>query len=96
MKLYEAFKPVEAKNDTTALEEASNSVGLFTGDPAYIREWVAITGNTQYRAPNIRLQSHEVQHIDAKVLGEWKEAKRKVDQSTRELSEVVTRTGKSS
>lgn len=92
MKIYEAFKPVVAKTDATGLEEPSNSAGLFSGNAECIREWVAITGAAQYRAPNIRLQGHEVKHIDAKVIADWKEAKKKVDQAARQLAEVVTRT----
>jgi len=95
MKIYEAFKPVQAKDDATGLEEASNSAGLFTGDVGCIREWVAITGAAQYRAPNIRLQGHEVKLIDAKVLADWKAAKKKVDQAARALSEVVSRAAQS-
>jgi len=95
MKIYEAFKPIQAKNDATGLEKSSNSAGLFTGDVGCIRKWVAITGTAQYLAPSIRLQGYEVKHIDAKVISDWIAAKKKVDQAARALSEVVVRTTQS-
>lgn len=74
MQIYEAFVP--SGNSKTAMRP----VGLFTGDPGNIREWVA--SHSQYwegdpQPDKISVAGRSVQHIDDTELARWKESKRK-------------------
>ena len=74
MQIFEAFVPSGSSKTEV------HSVGLFTGDPGNIREWVA--SHSQYwegdpQPDKISVTKRSVQDIDSAGLARWKASKRK-------------------
>lgn len=81
MIVYEAFRP-------SGNETPPHSVGLFTGDEACVREFVALSGDYPYPLDQVQIYPREVDHMDKVKLDTWKAAKQKVTEGTRELEEA--------
>lgn len=82
MIVYEAFRP-------SGYETPACTAGLFRGDVACIREFVALTGDRPCELSEVSVFPREVAFMDKGKLTAWKAAKKKVTEGAHELAKIL-------